>query len=52
MAQLTDIASLTDFKRNTSEAIRRLKTTGQPRILTVNGRAEVVVQDVASYQSS
>jgi prevent-host-death family protein len=48
--QLTDIASLTDFKRNSNEAIKRLKETGQPQVLTVNGRAEVVVQDVASYQ--
>ena len=50
MVQLTDVASLTDFKRNSSEAIKRLKESGLPQILTVNGRAEVVVQDVASYQ--
>ena len=48
--RLTDIASLTDFKRKSTEAIKRLKETGQPQVLTVNGRAEVVVQDVASYQ--
>jgi prevent-host-death family protein len=47
---MTDIGSLTEFKRNSTEAIRRLKKSGQPQILTVNGRAEVVVQDVASYQ--
>jgi prevent-host-death family protein len=47
---MTDIGSLTEFKRNSTEAIRRLKESGQPQILTVNGRAEVVVQDVASYQ--
>jgi prevent-host-death family protein len=50
LIQLTEIASLTDFKRNSSDAIKRLKETGQPQVLTVNGRAEVVVQDVASYQ--
>lgn len=50
MVQLTDIGSLTEFKRNSSGAIRRLKESGQPQILTVNGKAEVVVQDVASYQ--
>ena len=50
MVQLTDIASLTEFKRNSTEVIERLKKTGQPRVLTVNGRAEVIVQDVASYQ--
>jgi prevent-host-death family protein len=41
---------LTEFKRRPTEAIRRLKETGQPQVLTVNGRAEVVVQDVESYQ--
>ena len=50
MLQLTDIASLTDFKRRSSEAIKRLKATGQPQVLTVNGRAELVVQDAESYQ--
>jgi prevent-host-death family protein len=50
MIRLSDIASLTEFKRNSTEAIERLKRTGQPQVLTVNGRAEVVIQDVASYQ--
>jgi PHD/YefM family antitoxin component YafN of YafNO toxin-antitoxin module len=27
-----------------------LKTTGQPVVLTVNGKAELVVQDAESYQ--
>ena len=45
-----DIDSLTHFKRNTSEVIGQLKATGQPMVLTVNGKAEVVVQDAVSYQ--
>ena len=45
-----DIQSLTAFKRNTAEFLDRLKTTGRPVVLTVNGRAEVVVQDATSYQ--
>lgn len=45
-----DIHPLTDFKRNTSEFLRQLKECGRPLILTVNGRAELVVQDAASYQ--
>ena len=45
-----DIQSLTDFKRNTSEFLRQLKETGHPLVLTINGKAEVVVQDAASYQ--
>ncbi len=45
-----DIHSLTDFKRNTSEFLRQLKATGHPLVLTINGKAEVVVQDAATYQ--
>lgn len=45
-----DIRSLSDFKRKTSELITRLKSTGDPLVLTINGRAEVVVQDAAAYQ--
>jgi prevent-host-death family protein len=45
-----DIRSLSDFKRNTSELLDRLKKSGNPLILTINGKAEVVVQDAAAYQ--
>ena len=30
--------------------VEQLKATGQPMVLTVNGKAEVVVQDVSAYQ--
>jgi prevent-host-death family protein len=45
-----DIQSLSTFKRNTSELISQMKDTGSPVVLTVNGKAEVVVQDAAAYQ--
>ena len=45
-----DIHPLTDFKRNTPEFLRQLKETGNPVVLTINGKAELVVQDAASYQ--
>jgi len=45
-----DIHPLTDFKRNTPEFLRQLKETGHPLVLTVNGKAELVVQDAKSYQ--
>ena len=48
--QLADIHSLTDFLRNHKEHIERLKAAGRPEVLTVNGKAESVVQDAASYQ--
>ena len=46
----TDIHSLTDFKRRTGEFVEQMKQTGHPLVLTVNGKAELVVQDAASYQ--
>jgi PHD/YefM family antitoxin component YafN of YafNO toxin-antitoxin module len=45
-----DINSLSSFKRNTPEFLRQLKITGQPVVLTINGKAELVVQDTDSYQ--
>jgi prevent-host-death family protein len=44
-----DIQSLSTFKRDTAKIIRQLKKTGQPMVLTINGKAELVVQDAASY---
>jgi len=46
-----DIRSLSDFKRNTVELLDRLRKTGHPLVLTINGKAEVVVQDAAAYQT-
>lgn len=45
-----DIHSLTDFKRNTNQFVQQLKQTKHPLVLTVNGKAELVVQDAESYQ--
>jgi prevent-host-death family protein len=45
-----DIQSLSHFKRNTAEVMKRLKESGNPVVLTVHGKAEVVVQDAAAYQ--
>jgi prevent-host-death family protein len=50
MIRLQDIQSLTEFQRNTREQIERLKKTGRPAVLTVNGEAQIVVQDAKSYQ--
>ena len=50
MIRLQDIQSLTDFQRNAKQFVQHVKNTKQPLVLTVNGRAEVVVQDAESYQ--
>lgn len=50
MIRVEDICSLTDFQRGAREHIRRLKESGRPVVLTVNGKAELVVQDAARFQ--
>ena len=45
-----DIQSLSVFKRDSSKFIKQMKKTGQPIVLTVNGKAAAVVHDPDSYQ--
>jgi prevent-host-death family protein len=45
-----DIHSLTTFKRNAAGLMKRMKKTGRPLVLTVNGKAEAVLLDAAAYQ--
>jgi prevent-host-death family protein len=51
MIDLQDIESLTAFKRNTNQYVKRLKKSRSPLILTVNGKAELVVVDAKSFQA-
>jgi prevent-host-death family protein len=46
----SDIQSLTTFRRSSSEFLKQLKKTKRPVVLTVNGKAEAVVQDAEAYQ--
>ena len=46
-----DIMSLSTFKRDSNKVMRQMKKTKEPVVLTVNGKAAVVVQDAQSYQS-
>lgn len=50
MFRTDSIYSLTDFQRNARSHLERLKKSGQPEILTINGQAEVVVQNATAYQ--
>lgn len=45
-----DIRPLTEFKRDTARFVSRLKDTGRPSVLTVNGRPELVVMDARAWQ--
>lgn len=50
MIDLNNIRSVTDFQRNPKGVLATLKTSKKPIVLTVNGKAELVVQDAESYQ--
>ena len=45
-----DIMSLSTFKRDSNKVMRQMKKTKEPIVLTVNGKAAIVVQDAESYQ--
>ena len=51
MIDARHIYSLTDFLRNYKAHIAHLKETRAPEVLTINGRAEVVILDADSYQN-
>jgi len=45
MIDLREVRSVTEFQRNIKDYVGRLKQRRTPLVLTVNGRAELVVQD-------
>jgi prevent-host-death family protein len=45
-----DIQAMTTFRRNPGQLMKHLKKSKRPLILTINGRAEAVVQDAEAYQ--
>jgi hypothetical protein len=51
MIQTQNIHSLTDFQRRTASHVRRLRESGLPEVLTVKGRAELIVQTAEAYQA-
>lgn len=50
MYRTDEIHTLTEFQRNTKDHIDRLKQTRRPKLLTVHGKPEVVIQDAEAYQ--
>jgi prevent-host-death family protein len=45
-----DIGALSELRGRTSQFIQQLRASGQPIVLTVNGKAELVIQDAQSYE--
>lgn len=43
--------ALSDFQRRPASHVRRLRKSGLPEVLTVKGRAELIVQTAAAYQA-
>jgi PHD/YefM family antitoxin component YafN of YafNO toxin-antitoxin module len=50
MIDLREVRSVTEFQRNIKDYVGQLKAKKSPLVLTVNGRAELVVQNAESYQ--
>jgi prevent-host-death family protein len=50
MVMLNESHPLSDFQQNARRHLRRLNKTGQPEVLTINGKPAVVVQDARSYR--
>lgn len=45
-----DVLSLDDFQRRPADFMVRLRESGRPVVLTVDGKPALVVQDAESYQ--
>lgn len=50
MFDLSDSCPAADFQRDMHEHVDRLRQTGRPTVLTVDGKAELVVHSAAAYQ--
>lgn len=50
MIKMDSIYAVSDFSRKPAAHIKRLRETGRPEILTVNGKAELVIQDARAYE--
>src|SRR5437660_4765438 len=45
-----DIQAMTTFRCNPGKFMKHLKRTKKPLVLTINGKAEAVIQDAEAYQ--
>lgn len=51
MNTLTQIATVADLQRNYRPLITSLKKSGQPLIIVSNGRPDVIIMDIDSFES-
>jgi len=52
MKYSTQIKPISYLKANAAEVIRELAETREPLVITQNGEAKVVIQDVASFEQT
>ncbi|SKA16936.1 prevent-host-death family protein [Enhydrobacter aerosaccus] len=52
MTRAARIKPISYFKANAAEVIRDLNEGGEPLIITQNGEAKAIVQDIASYEQT
>ena len=51
MVSLQNIQSLTDFRHNAKQYVEQLQSTQEPLVLTVNGKAAIVVESAEAYEA-
>jgi PHD/YefM family antitoxin component YafN of YafNO toxin-antitoxin module len=51
MINLANIYSLSEFQRNARAFVAQINGSQDPLVLTVNGKAELIVQDAQAYQN-
>ena len=51
MINSSNIHSLTDFRHNAKKFVEQLQANKSPLILTINGKAAIVVEDVESFEA-
>ena len=52
MKYSTQIKPISYLKANAAEVVRRLAEQREPMVITQNGEAKMVIQDVASYEQT
>jgi prevent-host-death family protein len=52
MSLASRIKPISYFKANAAEIIQELNEVGEPMIITQNGEAKAVVQDIVSYEKT
>lgn len=52
MKYSTQIKPISYFKANAAEVVRQLTEQREPMVITQNGEAKAVIQDIASYEET